>query len=102
MQSNRDYATENLNLRQQIDDLEKENKELRGINFDLSINNSSLKNEIFYLKDNYQNAINILNEIFEFEIKQRNGKYYIDYCIVLNNELSEENAIALKEVLENE
>lgn len=89
--------------------LEKENQELREENSLLRKENHNLNVEIEFEKNssleiikdnlNIKNAIEILNEIFEFEIKQRDGKYYIDYCIVLSNELIEENAIALKEVL---
>lgn len=87
------------------EELENENKELRSKNFDLSINNVHLRNEIFYLKDKYQTAIEILKEKFVNIQLLIETNCYDEYCMyvieyVIDNQLTEQEYELLKGVLE--
>ena len=89
-----------LELKHNLEDLEKENQELRGKNFDLSISNVHLRNEIFYLKDKYQTTIEILKETLEvFVNKNEYNTPYIK-CWQQSSGLTQQEYELLKEVLE--
>ena len=89
----------------ELQDLRNENKELRGQNFDLSISNVHLRNEIFYLKDKYQNAIEFLGEALGLEVDLDHNNLITDLgtisFISAKNETIKELE-RLKEVLGNE
>ena len=55
-------------------------------------------------KEQLEKAIEILKEKFEFKIEQRKNSniWYLDYCIILDNEIDENTAILLKEVVEDD
>lgn len=48
-----------------------------------------------------EKVIEILKDMFEFEVKQYSNEfYYMNYCVVLNAKIeNEEDAILLKEIL---
>ena len=136
--SNRDYATENINLKQQVIDLKVANKdkaetikamkqelleysqlrdrfkvlyeENQKLHKDYNLLDTTMESddriicELLKENEKLKKVLEILKNLFEFEIKQSKNSniWYINYCIVLNNEIPEEEAIILKEVLDND
>ena len=136
--SNRDYATENINLKQQVIDLKVANKdkdetikamkqelleynqlrdrfkvlyeENQKLKKDYNLLDTTMESddriicELLKENEKLKKVLEILKNLFEFEIKQSKNSniWYINYCIVLNNEIPEEEAIILKEVLDND
>ena len=85
-------------------------KQLEKENQDLLMALENKNNEIKFLKEliatnPYKKAIEILNKKFKFKIKQQkySNIWYLNYHILLDNEIINENeAIPLKEVIEDE
>ena len=90
-------------IKKENEKLEKENNELRGKNFDLSMSNLGLRNEIFYLKDIYQNTIEFLSEALGLEVDLDHHNLITDLgtiSFISANDETLEKLRLLKEVLE--
>ena len=101
MNSNRDYATENINLKKRLEVLEQENKELKEtieVRKQMNINLINFGTKLKQENEKLKKAIDILKE--HLYVKELDIDYILEFNSLYSNHLTKQEYELLKEVLD--